>query len=229
MKEPFVYPSIFAADFGRLADEAKRIADAGADGIHVDIMDGHFVPNLTLGPKALAAINRATPLFLDVHIMVYHPFDLVERLVEAGADRITFHFEATEQIESTISYIKKCGIQAGMALCPETSVDFAFRFLPLLDLLLLMTVSPGFGGQKFEEPVLEKIEQTYELLKKQGLVRNQEKKQGCFIEVDGGINEVTAKKCIEKGANALVSGTYLFSGDMEKKIIQLKRGINGAK
>jgi ribulose-phosphate 3-epimerase len=150
----FIAPSIFAADFGCLAAEAQRIEQAGADCIHVDIMDGHFVPNLTLGPRALAAINRATDLFLDVHIMVYNPEEYLESLVKAGADRITFHFEATEDVEDVLKYIRKCNIQAGLAFRPETSAEFIPKYVTLCDLILLMTVSPGFGGQEFMHVVL---------------------------------------------------------------------------
>src|SRR5258706_8471769 len=144
-----VCPSILSGDFGRLADEAKRIEKAGADAIHIDIMDGHFVPNLTLGPRAVSAINRATHLFLDVHIMIYNPFDYIESFVQAGADRITFHFEATEDVEDTLAFIKRCGIQAGLAFRPETTFSMIPKYIDKCDLVLLMTVSPGFGGQKF--------------------------------------------------------------------------------
>lgn len=210
-----VCPSILAGDFGCLRDEAKRIEDSGADAIHFDIMDGHFVPNLTLGPKALAAINASCSLFLDVHIMVYNPFDYVERLIEAGADRITFHFEATEDIEDTIRFIKKCGKKSGLAFRPETSFSFVPKFLDQVDLVLLMTVDPGFGGQEFKREVLEKIKDCRHYIDTHNL--------STLIQVDGGINPKTARDCIQAGANVLVAGTYLFSlPDMKKGIEELK-------
>ncbi len=198
-----VAPSILAGDFGCLADEAHRIEESGADAIHFDVMDGHFVPNLTLGPKALAAINKSSDLFLDVHLMIYNPFDYIERFVEAGADRITFHFEATEDVEDTISFIKKCGIEAGLAFCPETSESMIPKYISQCDLLLLMTVHPGFGGQGFIHDVLPKIEFSRELCDKQALDLD--------IQVDGGIDAETSKLCVEAGANVLVAGTYCFT------------------
>lgn len=224
-KEIIIAPSILAGDFGHLADEARRIKEAGADCVHVDIMDGHFVPNLTLGPRALAAINRATDLFLDVHIMIYNPFDFVERLVEAGADRIIFHFEATEDVEDTLAYIRKCGVQAGLAFRPETSVEFVPKFLTKCDLILMMTVPPGFGGQKFHENVVEKVRFVRQACEKLKIGAGGKiiKKEGDFslfpIEVDGGIDDKTAPLCIEAGANVLVAGTYLF------KEVEMQEGI----
>ena len=233
-KNLFIAPSILSADFGCLAQEAKRIELAGADAIHVDIMDGHFVPNLTLGPKALAAINRATPLFLDVHIMVYNPFDYIERLVEAGADCITFHFEATEEVEETLEYIRRCNVQAGLAFCPETSLSMIPKFLDKCDKILLMTVNPGFGGQTFIPEVLEKVQFTRDLcqklrIKKGGLSLPSDASLsdplyllGDFdIQVDGGIDDKTAPACIKAGANQLVSGTFLFQDDQMKKRIEI--------
>lgn len=211
-----IAPSILAGDFGHLADEAKRIEEAGADCLHFDIMDGHFVPNLTLGPKALAAVNRATDLFLDVHIMIYNPYEFVERLVEAGADRITFHFEATEDVEEILAYIRKCNVQAGLAFCPETSVEFVPRFLDKCDLILMMTVPPGFGGQEFHPEVLDKIRFIREVCDKrhirQGgkIAKSKELIPPFAIQVDGGIDEKTAPLCVEAGANVLVAGTSLF-------------------
>ncbi len=230
---PKIFPSIIAADFGCLADEAKRIEQAGADGIHVDIMDGHFVPNLTLGPAALAAIKKATSLFMDVHIMVYRPFDYIERLVESGADCITFHFEATEDVEDTLNFIKKCGVKAGLAFRPETSESFILKYLHLCDKTLLMTVNPGFGGQAFLPEVLPKVSFTRNLTEKLriqeggGYAKKGENSYKPYdIEVDGGINLETAKAVVKAGANELVVGTFLFEKgrDMEKTIRELKQG-----
>lgn len=229
-KDPvYVEPSIFAADFGHLADEAKRVEDAGADGIHFDIMDGHFVPNLSLSPKGLAAINRATDLFLDVHIMVYNPFDYIERLVESGADCITFHMEATEDVEETLNYIRKCNVKAGLAFCPETSESLIPKFLDKCDKILLMTVHPGFGGQAFMPEVLEKVQFTRDLCDKMniregGIVPKEGEILPPFdIQVDGGVDDQTAPQCVEAGANHLVAGTYLFKGNtMREKINTLK-------
>jgi ribulose-phosphate 3-epimerase len=226
----YIEPSIFAADFGRLADEAKRAEDAGADAIHYDIMDHHFVPNLSLSPKGLAAINRATDLYLDVHIMVYSPFEYVEELVESGADCITFHVEATEDIEDTLAYIRKCSVHAGLAFCPETSENLIVKYLDKCDKILLMTVHPGFGGQTFIPDVLKKIEFARDLcnklnVRKGGKVPQEGESLPPFdIQVDGGIDEKTAPLTIKAGANHLVAGTYLFKeGDMKKRIEKLRK------
>lgn len=225
--EIIVAPSILAGDFAHLGDEAKRMEQAGADAIHIDIMDGHFVKNLTLGPRAVAALNRETELFLDVHIMVYNPFDYVERLVESGADRITFHYEATESIEETLEYIRRCNVQAGLAFCPETPATMISSFIDKCDLILLMTVHPGFGGQKFLEDMLSKIELTREMvdirrIREGGKVvdENPETVPPFQIQVDGGIDDISAKKCLKAGANNLVSGTYLFKNENLKESIQ---------
>lgn len=210
-----VAPSILAADFTRINEEVKKIEESKADAIHIDIMDGHFVPNISIGPQMVAAINRSTDLFLDVHLMIYNPFDYIEKFVEVGADSITFHFEATEDIEDTINYIKKCGKKVGLAFNPETSFSIATKYLEKLDLVLFMSVHPGFGGQKFIPSVLEKIQLAKNL--------KEDLKLDFDIQVDGGIDLDTASRCINKGANFLVAGTYLFSQkDMLQGIKKLK-------
>lgn len=223
-----ICPSILSGDFGRLADEAKRLEQAGADAIHIDIMDGHFVPNLTLGPRAVLAIRKATKLFLDVHIMIYNPYDYIEAFIQSGADRITFHFEATEDVDDTIAFIRRCGKKAGLAFRPETSFSMIPKYLEMCDLILLMTVSPGFGGQKFMPEVVEKIQLTREYCQKHGIRQGGIIKPGVSlppfdIQVDGGIDRETAKICVEAGANVLVSGNYLFhQPDMKKAIENLR-------
>jgi len=230
-KNIIIAPSILSGDFGNLAEEAKRVESAGADLLHLDVMDGHFVNNITFGPQVVAAINRSTDLFLDVHLMMYRPFDYVERFIEAGADQITFHIEATEEVDQVIEYVHRCNVKVGIALCPETSESLILKYLDKIDLLLLMTVNPGFGGQAFIPEVLDKIRFIRETcdrldIRQGGVVEKDSELPPFNIQVDGGINFNTAKQCVDSGANVLVSGTYLFnSDDMSHSIQALRSGV----
>lgn len=198
-----IAPSILSANFARLGDEIKDVEKGGADYIHVDVMDGHFVPNITIGPLIVEAIRPVTKLPLDVHLMIENPERYIGAFVKAGADIITVHVEACTHLHSVIHQIKSAGIKAGVVLNPHTPVSFIQHILEDIDLVLLMTVNPGFGGQSFIHSVLPKIRQVARMV--------EEKNLDVEIEVDGGVNAETAKLCIEAGANVLVAGSAIYN------------------
>ena len=217
MKNIQISPSILSADFSQLGTEIKRLEEGGADMIHVDVMDGHFVPNLTIGPPVIKALRKHCSLKFDVHLMISPVHKYIEAYADAGADIITIHPEATENLEVSINKIKDLKKTVGVSLNPETSINLIKNLLSKIDLVLIMSVNPGFGGQKFMPEVLEKIKE----LKK---IREIEK-LNFDIEIDGGINFDNCKIAIEAGANILVSGTTVFKsndGDIKKNINLLK-------
>ena len=217
MKKIQISPSILSADFSQLGNEIKRLEEGGADMIHVDVMDGHFVPNLTIGPPVIKALRNHSSLKFDVHLMISPVHKYIDAYADAGADIITIHPEATEDLEKSILRIKELKKKVGVSLNPETKIDLILDHLDKIDLVLIMSVNPGFGGQKFMPEVLYKIKE----LRKIQL----EKNINFDIEIDGGINFENYKLAIEAGANILVSGTTIFksnNGDIKKNIDLLK-------
>ena len=217
MKNIQISPSILSADFSQLGTEIKRLEDGGADMIHVDVMDGHFVPNLTIGPPVIKALRKQCSLKFDVHSMISPVHKYIEAYADAGADIITIHPEATDNLETSILKIKELNKKVGVSLNPESKIDLIINLLDKIDLVLIMSVNPGFGGQKFIPEVLNKIKE----LKK---IQN-EKNINFDIEIDGGINFNNCKSAIDAGANILVSGTTIFKsndGDIKKNINLLK-------
>jgi ribulose-phosphate 3-epimerase len=217
MKKIKISPSILSADFSQLGNEIKRLEEGGADMIHVDVMDGHFVPNLTIGPPVIKALRKQCSLKFDVHLMISPVHKYIEAYADAGADIITIHPEATENLEASILKIKELKKKVGVSLNPESKIDLILKFLDKIDLVLIMSVNPGFGGQKFMPEVLEKIKKLRKI--------QSEKKISFDIEIDGGINFDNCKEAIDAGANILVSGTTVFksnNGDIKKNINLLK-------
>ncbi len=217
MKNIQISPSILSADFSQLGTEIKRLEKGGADMIHVDVMDGHFVPNLTIGPPVIKALRKNCSLKFDVHLMISPVHKYIEAYADAGADIITIHPEATDNLETSILKIKELNKKVGVSLNPESKIDLIINLLDKIDLVLIMSVNPGFGGQKFIPEVLNKIKE----LKK---IQN-EKNINFDIEIDGGINFDNYKSAIDAGANILVSGTTIFKsndGDIKKNINLLK-------
>ena len=216
MREIKVAPSILSADYGNLESELKRLTAAGADMVHIDVMDGHFVPNITLGAPVVKCIRKATDLPFDVHLMIDDPFTYVPDFVKAGADRIRFDVECGSDTEKTIDEILDAGVEAGLAVKPGTPIETVFPYLDKLSMVLVMTVEPGFGGQSFMAETMPKIETLRQKLQELG--------KDMDIQVDGGINAETISVAAKAGANVFVSGNALFSAeDMRARIAASKR------
>ena len=211
MSKIIISPSILSADFANLERDIKKVENAGADWIHVDVMDGHFVPNITIGAPVVKSLRPVTNLTLDVHLMIENTEKYIEDFIKAGADIITFHYEAVlpENISDLITRIKEKGVKAGLSIKPKTSPEDILKYLPELDMLLVMTVEPGFGGQKFMQDCAEKIK----TIKKHA-------PENLIIQVDGGINNKTAKICTNYGATSLVAGNYIYKSDDIKQAIK---------
>ncbi len=212
-----VAPSILSADFGRLAEEVRAVEAAGADWVHVDVMDGRFVPNITIGPVVVEAVKKATRLPLDVHLMIVEPEKYIGDFAKAGASYITVHVEACPHLHRTLQQIRQAGAKPGVVLNPSTPVRAVEDVLGEVELVLLMSVNPGFGGQAFIPRTVEKVRQLKQMVEAHGL-------SGVRIEVDGGINAKTGRQVVEAGASVLVAGSFVFNSPDYRSAIQQLRG-----
>jgi ribulose-phosphate 3-epimerase len=211
-----IAPSILSADFSRLGEEIKDVEIGGADYIHIDVMDGHFVPNITIGPLIVEAIRPITKLPLDVHLMIENPDQFIEAFAKSGADYITVHVEACKHLHRTIHYIRSFGVKPGVVLNPATPVESIMHIISDVDMVLLMSVNPGFGGQAFIPEVLNKVRTLRKMIDDKGLQVE--------IEIDGGVNAETAKQCIEAGATVLVAGSAVYNQKDREQAIAALRG-----
>ena len=218
MNKVYIAPSILSADFKKLGEEIALVESLGAEYLHFDVMDGHFVPNISFGVPVLASISKCHQMINDVHIMISEPKKYIEKFADAGADIITFHYEACsdqDEVQDVIDMIHSYGVKAGMSIKPNTPVEVVQPFLEDLELVLVMSVEPGFGGQSFIPESLDKIAYLRKLIDLNGYL--------CLVEVDGGINEKTAKLCREAGVDILVAGSYLFGNkDIEERMESLR-------
>lgn len=214
-----IAPSILSADFAKLGADIAEVEQAGADYIHVDVMDGHFVPNITIGPLVVEAIRPVTSLPLDVHLMITNPDQYIDAFADAGADIISVHVEACPHLHRTVAAIKERGVKAGVVVNPATPAEALYPILPDVDLILFMTVNPGFGGQTFIHRVLDKIRKVNQWRKELAL--------DILFEVDGGVNPVTAKLCVDAGVDVLVAGSAIFNQqDRKKAIDEIKQSVS---